>query len=248
MAAMAHLRQGRIDVAEALAERSYRCQLELGNDLAALTPLSSLIAIAWRRGNRARVRALAEQGAAIEDRHELEVWAIRGRYWLAAVELLEGHEDVAATILDAQLARLGLSDAYQSHLALRAIVHRRRGDIEAAVAALDAALPAGRRPVSWSAALGLVERGWCELARADLESAERWFTSAVKAGRALLDDSLRASGLEGQAAVAGARGDRATALDLLARADDVRTSAPASSNLHGPEVEALRARLAHANG
>ncbi len=88
-------------------------------------------------------------------------------------------------------------------------------------------------------------RGWPKLFSGDLDGAEEDFAESLDTSVAMHHDEGIAYGLEGLAGVRAAQGDAAQAGLLVGAAQTLRRRtgllSPASLNLYGPLVDALRA-------
>ncbi len=237
-------RTGRFDEAAVVAERALETSLALGDEVGAMPAMRAVMTITWRRGQLQLLRARAEQAKAIEERHDLGLFLALGRYWLAAIAVVEGNTTSALAQVDAVLRRRGWSAVHQALQALRSLVLRRTGDAEQAWQELMEILPPGTKVLGAQSVTGIVERGWCELELGRLEDAGHSFEEAARAVWAADDPQFVAASLEGRAAVALAVDARDEARRLLAEADVLRREGPAILNLHGVEVDRLRRALA----
>ncbi len=243
-AAIGQLRRGRLDEAAGLARRAVDTMLALGDEVGALIAMRVLWVIAWRRGHVEQLRAQATEGAAIEDRHDLDGFATMGRYWLAVLAVLEADNDAALATVDAMLARRGVPAVQQAYQALRSLLLRRAGRMEQAWEELARIQPVGSVVLGVQSMVGPVERGWCEIELGRLDDAWRSFEAARHTVGASDDMQFVAASLEGHAAITFARGSPSEAGALLARADTIRRDAPAILNLHHVEVDRLRWAIA----
>ncbi len=237
-------RSGRFDRAAEVAERAVETSLALGDEVGAMPAMRAVLTITWRRGELEVLRARAEQAKAIEERHDLGLFLALGRYWLAAIAVVEGNTTSALAQVDAVLRRRGWAAVHQALQALRSLVLRRTGHAEQAWHELMQIVPPGTKVLGAQSVTGVIERGWCELELGRLDDAGCSFDEAARAVWAADDPQFVAASLEGRAAVALALDARDEARRLLARADVIRRDAPAVLNLHGVEVDRLRRALA----
>ena len=244
LAAVAHLRLGEVDQARSLAAASTAALLALPSEVGALNPMRTEMLIAWRLGDRRAIRELSLRLDEIEGRNDHASYDYLGRYWLAALELIEGNDAAAMRLVDELLAGRLVPATRQALIALRGQLLRRAGDPDAAVAALREVGDDEVQFRSMPSATVLAERGWCELALGDPACAERYFGRAVAFGEQHFDPFSHAAGAGGMAAVALARGDRSEAAGWLATADEIRSTAPARLDLHHLDIADLRNRLA----
>jgi hypothetical protein len=111
-----------------------------------------------------------------------------------------------------------------------AVMHRIRGDAVAARAAFeDAEYGLRRLGTPLWAGQALAGLAWCDWHDASYDVALERYRAVLRVGAAWGEPTLTAGGLEGLARVAAATGDRAVAVEHLARAAEVRrrTSRPA---------------------
>ena len=203
-----------------------------------------MLTLTWRRGDLQVLRARAEQAKVIEERHDLGLYLALGRYWLAAIAVVDGNTTSALAQVDAVLRRRGWAAVHQALQALRSLVLRRTGHAEQAWHELMQIVPPGTKVLGAQSVTAVIERGWCELELGRLDDAGGSFDEAARAVWAADDPQFVAASLEGHAAVALALDAHDEARRLLARADVIRRDAPAVLNLHGVEVDGLRHALA----
>ena len=193
-------RSGRFDRAGEVAERAVETSLVLGDEVGAMPAMLSVLTITWRRGDLRALRARAEQAKAIEERHDLGLYLALGRYWLAAIAVVDGNTTSALAQVDAWCcAVVGGAAVHQALQALRSLVLRRTGHAEQAWHELMQIVPPGTKVLGAQSVTGIIERGWCELDLARLDDAGCSFEEAAGAVWAADDPQFVAASLEGRA-------------------------------------------------
>ena len=239
-------RSGRFHRAAEVADRALETSLALGDEVGAMPAMRAVLTITWRRGELQVLRARAEQAKAIEERHDLGLFLALGRYWLAAIAVVEENTTSALAQVDAVLRRRGWAAVHQALQALRSLVLRRTGHAEQAWHELMQILPPGTKVLGAQSVTGVIERGWCELELGRLDDAGCSFDEVARAVWAADDPQFVAASLEGRAAVAAlafdAR-DEARRLLALGRRHPPRTRRPSSTST-ASRLDRLRRALA----